>query len=344
MTEAQVNVLIGSMIERDCVERIRAVDPRLHVHYEPELLPVPRYPADHNGEPRQLCTDELSRWRKLLSMAEVMFDFDWMAPGDIPQNAPRLKWIQATSSGIAESVSRYQLAESGITITTAAGVHAVPLAEFALAGAMYFVKGFPGLAHAKGNRHWQRYATQLLSGRRVTVVGLGRVGRQVVKTFNLLGANVTGVGRREGGYGLDPEIASIPISALDLQLPTTDVLVLCCPLTPDTYHLLDRRRLGLLPPHAVVVNIARGDVIDEEALTDSLLSEGIAGACLDVFSAEPLPEKSRLWELPNVIVSPHSASTVDAENGLITDLFCSNLDSWLAGRPLANVFHAERGY
>jgi phosphoglycerate dehydrogenase-like enzyme len=344
VTEEPVNVLIGSMLEAECIEQIRAVDPRLHVRYEPDLLPVPRYPADHNGDRRELTTDELARWRELLSSADVMFDFDWMAPGEIPKNCPRLKWIQATSSGIGESVSRYQLTESGITLTTAAGVHAIPLAEFALAGALYFVKGLPALTDAKEKRHWQRYATQLLAGRRVTVVGLGRVGRQVAQTFHVLGAEVTGVGRRDHDYGLEPETATLPISELDGVLTATDVLVLCCPLTAETYHLLDRRRLSLLPQRAVVVNIARGDVIEEEALIDSLVSGEIGGACLDVFSIEPLPDQSPLWQLSNVIVSPHSASTVDSENRLITDLFCRNLENWLAGRPLTNVFRAERGY
>jgi phosphoglycerate dehydrogenase-like enzyme len=344
VTNLPVNVLIGSMIEPERVEQIRAVDPRVRALYAPDLLPVPRYPADHGGEHRDLTTEELGRWRELLATADVMFDFDWMDPGCMPENCPNLKWVQATSSGIGEFVDRYQLAKSGITLTTAGGVHAVPLAEFALAGALYFVKGLPQLADAKANRHWQRYATQLLAGRRVTVVGLGRVGRHVAQTFHLLGAKVTGVGRREQDYGLDPAIATIAIAELDRLLTTTDVLVLCCPLTPQTYHLLDRRRLAMLPEHAVLVNIARGDVVDEEALTDSLVSRRIAGACLDVFSSEPLTEQSPLWQLPNVIVSPHSASTVDVENELITDLFCRNLESWLAGRPLTNVFQAERGY
>jgi phosphoglycerate dehydrogenase-like enzyme len=344
VTDLPVNVLIGSMIEPECVEQIRAVDPTVRVVYEPDLLPVPRYPADHGGQPRDLTSEELGRWRELLAIADVMFDFDWMDPGYVSKNSPKLKWIQATSSGIGEFVDQYQLRDSGITFTTAGGVHAVPLAEFALAGALYFIKGLPELVDAKASRHWERYATQQLAGRRVTVVGLGRVGRHVAQTFHLLGAKVSGVGRCERDYGLDPAIATIPIAELDGQLTTTDVLVLCCPLTPQTYHLLDRRRLALLPDHAVLVNIARGDVVDEEALTDSLVSRRIAGACLDVFSTEPLPKESPLWQLPNVIVSPHSASTVGAENALITDLFCRNLESWLAGRPLTNVFQPERGY
>jgi glyoxylate/hydroxypyruvate reductase len=122
------------------------------------------------------------------------------------------------------------------------------------------------------------------------------------------------------------------------------VLVLCCPLTPETHHLIDSRRLSLLPPQAIVVNLARGDVIEEPALIDSLRAGAVAAACLDVFATEPLPDDSPLWRLDNVLVSPHSASTVDVENQLITDLFCRNLKNWLAGQPLLNLFQAERGY
>jgi glyoxylate/hydroxypyruvate reductase A len=344
VTAESVNVLIASMIDAECVEKIRAVDSRLRVLYEPDLLPVPRYPADHNGERRPLTNDEAARWQDLLASADVMFDFDWMAPDGLRKNCPRLTWVQATSSGIGEFVSQFQLTGSGITFTTAAGVHEVPLAEFALAGTLYFIKGIPALNSARPKQHWQRHATQLLAGRQVTVVGLGRVGRQVAKTFAVLGARVIAVGRDGRDYDLDPSITVHSISDLDNALSVTDVLILCSPLTPETFHLIDRRRLTLLPPRSIIVNIARGDVIDEPALIDALASGDIAGACLDVFSTEPLPEESPLWHLPNVIVSPHSASTVDAENALITDLFCRNLESWLAGRALENVFDADRGY
>jgi glyoxylate/hydroxypyruvate reductase len=122
------------------------------------------------------------------------------------------------------------------------------------------------------------------------------------------------------------------------------VLVLAAPHTPATDRLLDRRRLGLLRPGALLVNIARGSVVDEGALVDALASGHLGGAALDVFEHEPLPSESPLWDLPNVLVSPHSASTVAEENGRIVSLFCENLRRYLDGRPLRNVLRPELRY
>ena len=121
-------------------------------------------------------------------------------------------------------------------------------------------------------------------------------------------------------------------------------LILCCPLTPETRGMIDERRLRLLPRGAIVVNISRGPVIDETALTAALRDGHLGGAGLDVFATEPLPTDSPLWDMDNVIVSPHSASTVEQENAVLTDLFCENLRRWIDGEPLRNVFHASRGY
>jgi phosphoglycerate dehydrogenase-like enzyme len=339
-----VRVLICSMLEPEYVERIAAVDSRIEVLYEPDLLPVPKYRADHNGSPRQLSTSDAARWSSLLATADVTYDFDWRAPELMPTQCPRLKWVQATSAGIGEFLRQTELELSDIQFTTAAGVHATPLAEFAVMGALYFIKGLPALTKAKAQRSWQRYTTRQLAGRRVAVVGLGRVGSRVAQSFAVLGSEVWGLGRMGGTYDTDGSYRVIELTELDELLPTVDVIVLCCPLTAETRDLLDARRLELLPDHAIVINLARGDVITEDALISALAGRTIGGACLDVFSTEPLPADSPLWDMDNVIVSPHSASTVEAENGLITDLFCSNLRNWLSGEQLTNVYQRARGY
>jgi phosphoglycerate dehydrogenase-like enzyme len=127
-------------------------------------------------------------------------------------------------------------------------------------------------------------------------------------------------------------------------LPAVDALILACPLTGPTRHLISARELALMRPGAVLVNISRGQVVDEDALTAALSSGHLGGACLDVFETEPLPASSPLWQLDNVIISPHSASTVAAENHLLTELFTDNLQRWLAGRPLRNVYDRAAGY
>jgi glyoxylate/hydroxypyruvate reductase A len=138
------------------------------------------------------------------------------------------------------------------------------------------------------------------------------------------------------------EIATL--AGLDALLPRLDAVVLATPHTPETERLLDARRLALLPARAIVVNIARGEGGDEAALADALASRRLRGAALDVFTTEPLPDSSPLWDLPNVLVSPHSASTVPQENARIVEIFCENLRAYLDGRPLRNVLDLDLLY
>jgi phosphoglycerate dehydrogenase-like enzyme len=342
--DAPVRVLIASALEPEHVDAIAKADSRIEVLHAPELLPVPRYLADHNGRSRQLTGGQADRWRSLLSAADISFDFDWFAPADMAANCPNLSWVQATSSGIGQFLQRTGLDRSDITFTTAAGVHAVPLAEFALAGVLYFVKDLPGLAERQAARHWERYTARQLAGRRVMVVGLGQVGRKVAAVFSAMGAEVWGVVRDPASAGTAPVTGVVEFTAMDELLPGTDAIVACCPLTAQTRGLLSERRLRSLRPGAIVVNISRGSVIDEPALTGALADGHLGGACLDVAAVEPLPQDSPLWGMRNVIISPHSASTVDQENAALTDLFCDNLRLWLGNQPLRNLYSRQKGY
>jgi glyoxylate/hydroxypyruvate reductase A len=341
---ASLTVVIGSFLEVDLVARIAAAQPSATVVYEPELLPVPRYPCDHTGPRRDLPGSELDRWRKLTAAADVFFDFDWLEPAAMPQNAVNLRWIQATSAGIGGFMQRTGLDGSGLAVTTAAGIHAVPLAEFALTGALHFIKGVPELRRRQQARHWQRYTTRQLAGQRVLVAGLGGIGRQVARSFAALGVDVWGLGRDDRDYQVPALSRVIRRADLDGALPQIDVLVLACPLTPQTEGMIGAAQIALLKPDAVVVNIARGQLIDQAALTAALRDGRIGGACLDVFAVEPLPPDDPLWALDNVILSPHSASTVVTENAALTDLFIDNLDRFRRGVPLRNLYDAARGY
>jgi glyoxylate/hydroxypyruvate reductase A len=329
MPASPLTVLVSSYLEPDLVERIAASDPGLTVLYQPELLPVPRYRCDHAGVRPSLSAAQKDEWAALLARAEVAFDFDWEEPAELPRRAPKLRWIQASSAGIGALVRRTGLDRSDIELTTAGGIHAVPLAEFAVTGALHFIKGVPELKRRQAARHWERYTTARLAGRTVTVVGLGGMGRQVAATFTALGTRVLEVTRDRN---------------VDEFLPETDVLVLCCPLTPETEGLIGAKQLALLPAGAILVNLARGAVVDEPALIESLGDGHLAGAALDVFATEPLPDASPLWDMESVLVSPHSASTVEGENAALTELFLDNLRRYRAGEPLRNRYHRDRGY
>jgi glyoxylate/hydroxypyruvate reductase len=350
-----VTIAIGSFLEAEHVRRIATAQPGIRVIYEPDLLPVPRYQCDHTGLARSLSTAELDRWRALRAEADVFFDFDWLDPASMAPPGGRLRWIQATSAGIGVVMRRTGLdrlagadrpagAGGGLVVTTAAGIHAQPLAEFAVLGALYFVRGVPRLKAWQRARHWELYATRQLAGQRALIVGLGGIGRRVVASFAALGVEVWGLGRDGAAYDVDGLTRLVSRPGLDQALPHADILVLACPLTAETAGLIGRRQLGLLPRGAVVVNVARGPVVDQAALTEALRSGHLGGACLDVFDTEPLPPGDPLWDMENVIISPHSASTVATENAALTDLFIDNLGRFLSGAPLRNRYDPARGY
>jgi glyoxylate/hydroxypyruvate reductase len=344
MTADAVSVLIATPLEPECVERIAAADRRVNVLYEPGLLPVPRYPADHTGVPRALSPADLRRWSSLRAGADVSLDFDWQEPAQLARNSPRLRWVQATSAGIGGFLERTGLAGTGLVFTTAAGVHGGPLAEFTLLGLLYFAKDMPLLTRWKRERHWQRHASGQLAGRRALLVGLGGIGGEVARLLAAAGVRVCGAGRPGHRYDVPGVTSYVDTASLAGALPDTDALILACPLTEQTRHLIGARELARLPRGAVVINLSRGQVIDEDALIAALASGHLGGTCLDVFATEPLPEDSPLWDFDNVIISPHSASTAAGENELITDLFCDNLRRWLDGAPLRNVYDRAAGY
>jgi glyoxylate/hydroxypyruvate reductase len=345
MTEPRTcEVLIASYLEPELVDRIAAAEPRARVSYEPALLPAPRYPSDHGGVTPELSDTDLARWHGLVARAEVMFDFDWQDPAALPTRAPRLRWIQATSAGIGEFMARTGLDGSSIEVSTAAGIHAAPLAEFAVMGALYFVKGVDRLNEWKAAHRWERYTTHGLAGRRALVIGLGGIGRRVASTFSALDVEVWALARRESPDACPGVARTIKRAELLQALSEVDIVVVACPLTADTRGLLGAAEIARLPSHAIVVNVGRGPVIDEAALQAALASGRLRGACLDVFEREPLPETSPLWELDNVIVSPHSASTLAEENATLTDLFLDNLGRYLDGRPRRNVYDPRAGY
>lgn len=347
MHTPRTNVLVASFLEPELVERVRAVDPRLAVVYEPRLLAPPRYPADHVGGPFTRPEADEAEWRSLLADADILFDFDRPNAAELPDLAPGVRWIQATSAGIGQFVAKHDYARRmpGTVFTTASGVHARPLAEFCAMAILGHSRGLFRILEWQRERHWERFAGTDLEGRTVVIYGHGAIGTEVGRICRALGMRVIGVKRTPEG---DP--AALHADELhgpdgwEALLPRADVLVLAAPHTPETERVVGAAELAALPGGALIVNIGRGALIDEPALVEGLGNGRPAAAALDVFEEEPLPPESPLWSMPNVLVSPHSASTSDRENARITDLFCDNLRRRLAGEPLRNVLDPERRY
>ena len=341
-------VLIASYLEPEHVERIRRVDASLDVLYAPTLLATPRYAADHQGRPFTRSAEQETAWRQLLARADVLFDFYRSHGPDLPAVAPRVRWIQATSSGIGEYVARMGYATSmpHTVFTTARGVHAQPLAEFCLMVMIAFRKKLLDCQRAQQTRHWERFAGTDLRGRTLVIIGMGRVGTEVARLSRAFGMRVLGLKRST--EGADPKALHLDAlyapSDLHAVLPEAEHLVLIAPHTRDTVGMIGAAELSLMPAGAVLVNIARGALVDEAALVEALRSGHLAGAGLDVFAREPLPADSPLWAMDNVIICPHSASTSDRENARITDVFCANLRRFLDGQPLENRFDPALGF
>lgn len=344
--QQKYNVLIAGYLESEHVDRIRQVDDRLTVMYEPELLRPPRFPADHLGSPMTRTPEQAARWKELLGQSDILYDFDLYdtaARENLPESAPNVQWIQATSSGIGQFVKRmdYDKRMPNTVFTTASGVHARPLSEFCILSMLSLNKGMERLTREKDRKHWQRYAGKDLEGSTVGIVGVGSSGGATAQLAKAFGMTVVGTDVVTKTDGLDK---FFPLERLHEMLKLSEYLILCVPHTPLTEQLIGAKELALLPKGAVLINIARGAIVDQPALIEALRSGHLRGAGLDVFETEPLPPESPLWDMPNVIVSPHSASTSDRENERITDLFCENLRRFLAGDALRNVLNTELLY
>lgn len=349
---SQEMIFITSPLEAEHAARIKsAVGDRAELIYDPDLFPPTRYQGDHKGiDGFERTPEQATRWRTHLARATILWDF----PSGPPANggglvlAPQVRWVQTTSSGVGGMVYSLGLADSDIIVTTARGVHANALAEFAIMCVLAHAKNLPRIIKGQREKRWGRYCGHDLVGATLLVVGAGQVGAQVGRAARAFGMRVLALVNRK-----DPARAAVlnvdaVFGPADLHeaLGQADYVVLALPHTPQSERIIDARAFAAMKRGVVLINIARGQVVDEDAMICHLRSGHIAFAGLDVAMVEPLPESSPLWELPNVLISPHSASTAPSENNKIVDIFCRNLDAYLAGRPsdMINILDKQRRY
>jgi phosphoglycerate dehydrogenase-like enzyme len=330
-------VVIATPLEPELVERIRAVDDRLDVVYEAELLPPPRWASDHIGDPSfERTPAQEARFSELVASAEVVLGYPREDPAQIAwlvRTAPDLRWVQGTFAGAGQQLAAAGLAREDIERiiwTSSVGIHITPLGEWTLFGILALTKGLPRLEADKRARQWAHYPVDEVRGTTVLIAGLGEIGREVARLAEAFGMEALSTRRSEGD--------------LDLLLPRADSIVITLPLTTETRGMFDRRRIGLMKPGAILVNIGRGPVVDEDALIDALRSGRLRGAALDVYATEPLPADSPLWELDNVILSPHTAAQSVHENERIVELFAENLRRYLAGEELRSRIRTDLFY
>jgi phosphoglycerate dehydrogenase-like enzyme len=246
--------------------------------------------------------------------------------------ATSLAWFQSFSAGVDHPWFQSLLAR-GLRLTTASGSAARPIAHTVVYYLLALTRQARRWEGAQRRRAWEPHDVVDLTGQRLCVVGLGPIGLEVARLGVALSMDVVGVRRRPTG---DEPCPTYAFAELDGLLPGADHLVLAAPLTTETRGLLDRRRIELLPGHAIVVNVGRGGLVDEPALVGALAAGRIGGAGLDVFAEEPLPPDSPLWAMPNVIVTPHACGQTPANDERALQQFLDNLVRWVSGEPLLN--------
>jgi phosphoglycerate dehydrogenase-like enzyme len=350
---ATVNVLAIQRISAADRAQIEAVDPAIRLTdaggwYDGEIretfppVTVDRYlPRDAHGAGTRAERD------RLLAEAEVVLS-GWPYPRDMRARAPKLKWVHQRPAG-ASNLLISDLWGSDVVVTTSRGTaNPLPIAEYAVASILYFAKGLQRAAidRAKAAFDFRAYRPVLLEGKTVCVVGAGGIGAECGRLCAALGMRVVGT-RRTRPTGPLPQGFAALGGAQDLDgfLPDSDFVVIACQWTPETTNLFNRQRFAAMKRGSVIVNVARGEIVDEAALAEALDSGQLRGAALDVYVGEfDRAPPERLWRDERILLTPHTSASSDIDKHGAVELFCRNLRAYLDGAPLDNVIDWARGY
>ncbi|MBB6421005.1 D-2-hydroxyacid dehydrogenase [Streptomyces sp. AK010] len=299
--------------------------------------PLPRL-GRLTGRARIEHTDAAGLAERLPSAdALLVWDFTSRAVRDAwPGEGPRPRWVHTASAGV-DHLMCPELAASDTVVTNARGIFDQPIAEYVAALVLAMAKDLPRTLELQRERTWRHRESLKIAGSRAVVVGSGPIGRAIAHTLGALDITPALVGRtaRSGVHG--PE-------DLDRLLARADWVIAAAPLTDETHGMFDARRFGLMQPSARFVNIGRGQLVVEDALSEALAKRWIAGAALDVFEAEPLPAESPLWQAPGLIVSPHMSGDIVGWRDELGAQFVDLYELWSSGEPLKNVVDKQRGY
>ncbi len=334
--------------------RIEAIDPRVRLTdaggwFDGEIRETwTEFAAARYLMPNSIGSGSRAERDRLLGEAEVIIG-GWPFPRDLRVRAPRLRWFHQRQAG-ASNLFDSDLWGSDVVVTTSRGAaNPLPIAEYAVAGILHFAMGLHHAAidRAAGAFDHRAYRPLLVEGKTVCVVGAGGIGREVGRLCAALGMRVVGTRREAQPNAPLPQGFSEVggAEAIDRFLPQSDFVVICCQWTPETTGLFNAARFAVMKPGSVLVNVARGEIIDEDALADALRHDRLRGAALDVYVGEfERQPAARLWQDERVLITPHVSGGSDANRHGGIDLFCANLRAYLDGRELRNVIDWQRGY
>jgi phosphoglycerate dehydrogenase-like enzyme len=257
-------------------------------------------------------------------------------------SAPKLKIIQSTYAGM-DSLHPFDMIPETALLLNNRGVHGKRAGEYCAMAILMLTNKMPLFFSQQRNSHWQRHIGSLAGAKRITIIGLGAIGTAAAGWARKLGMHVTGIRHGEAPHPDCHE--TFTFARLDEVLPSSDIVLLACPLTPLTANLLSRERIAALPQHAGIINVGRGKLLDQEALCDALETRHIGGAVLDVFTIEPIPPQDRIWTTPNMVITPHmSADDPQTYNADTLDIFFENLKAYLAGETPPTLVDRAKGY
>ncbi|MBX3194757.1 MAG: D-2-hydroxyacid dehydrogenase [Schumannella sp.] len=342
----RLRVVVATPLAPEDAEMVRELEPRIELIHDPELAG----PPNENWMERYDRPPHLqAAFEEYVDSAEVLYgvpDQSGRALARTVAANPGLRWVHTIPAGGGQQVRAARLARADlerIVFTTSAGVHAEPLAEFAVFGVLAGAKRLPWLLTEKAAHRWApRRVMPIARDLTVAIVGLGGIGRATAARLSALGYTVVGVHRREVEV---PGVTRIhPVEDLARVVAEVDAVVLALPGTEATRGMLSREVLAAVKPGITVVNVGRGTTVDEEALIEALRDERVGLAVLDVTAVEPLAEDSPLWDLPNVVLAPHTAAISPHEPRLIAELFAENARRFLDGEEMLNRVDIDEFY
>jgi phosphoglycerate dehydrogenase-like enzyme len=328
------DVLVITPIEAELVARIEDAGARVR------LLDGPQRRALGGSEQDATAVHRLN---EALATAEVIFGVGRL-PAGLLELAPRLRWYQAMTAGV-DRVPDTLLRSPRLVVTSARGHNAGAVAEHVIWALLSLARQARTLHRSQEAGRWERLTPGELAGKTLGVAGFGAIGEQVARRARAFEMRVIGTRRSAKPGDTDPLLDDLlPADGLDDLLARSDAVVVAVPLTAETRGLFGAEALKKMQPHAYLIDVSRGGVVDGAALAEALASGTIAGAAIDVADPEPLPADSPLWQMENVIITPHISGSSAAFNERAVDFFLQNLRRFQAGEPLLNVVDAERGY
>jgi len=337
---------------------------KIKIHVKNNHWAPGSFPTDAEGEENFTITKDdfnraLDKFPEVKEKIEIFIDWDednfnssmsssdiliaWNFPtSNLKKMSPNLKWIHCISAGIEHLLPLDWMFE-GLVLTNNSGVHSKKAGEYGLMSVLMLQNHLPKIITNQKNKKFVSLFSNPIAGKTIVVVGTGSLGGAMIRHLSQLGPNIIGVNRKGGTVKGCSKV--ITVDKIDSVLPEADILYLATPETPETKNLISRERLDLLKPSCGIVNIGRQSAIDYDALCEKLTAKKIAGAILDVFTHEPIKSDSKLWGVPNLIITPHvSADDGESYVRLTLELFMKNLELFINNKPLVNQVDKKLGY